>query len=230
MYRWRCIYGKRGIELIFLGTENVLAVECKVDNQDIILVDTPGFSDTNLSDTEVLERIAGWMEDTYEEGLLLSGIIYMHRIIDVRMDGPSLKNLRMMRSLCGTNSLKNVVLATTMWEKIVTAQEGQGREDELKATFWKSMVDGGSRTARLPTNTTADATAIVRMLLNNRPTATRLQEQLHAGMKLPETDAAAEIRQELLQAQEKMKRELDAAKRDMRKAIESSKFPGSQQT
>lgn len=79
-----------------------------------MIVDTPGFSNTRLSDTEILQRIATWINDTYDDGHLLSGIIYLHRIIDNRREGPSLKNLRMMKALCGINSLKNVVLATTM--------------------------------------------------------------------------------------------------------------------
>jgi hypothetical protein len=79
-----------------------------------MLVNTPGFSDTNFSDIEILRRIAAWMKDTYDDGYLLSGIIYLYRIINTYIEGPSLKNLRMMKALYGANTLRNVVLAMTM--------------------------------------------------------------------------------------------------------------------
>jgi len=50
------------MELIALntGTEDVVAVRCIIDDEPVMLVDTPGFSDTNISDTEILARIARW--------------------------------------------------------------------------------------------------------------------------------------------------------------------------
>lgn len=185
-----------------------------------MLVDTPGFSDTNFSDTEILRRIAAWMKDTYDDGFLLSGIIYLHRIIDPRMEGPSLKNLRMMKKLCGVNSLSNVVLATTMWER-VTAEEGSRREAELKQVFWKDMIDGGSTVTRITTETGHDARALVKSLLKNKPISTRLQEELHSGKTLVQTEAGSEIREEIAKLERKLKaeheiemRELQVAQRD----------------
>jgi hypothetical protein len=66
-------------------------VPCRVDNENVMLVDTPGFSDTNLSDIEVLRQITAWMKGTYDDGNLLSGTVYLHRIVDVRMERQSLK-------------------------------------------------------------------------------------------------------------------------------------------
>ena len=36
--------------------------EMAVGRELVRLVDTPGFSDTELSDTEILKRIAGWLQ------------------------------------------------------------------------------------------------------------------------------------------------------------------------
>ncbi|KAH9205376.1 P-loop containing nucleoside triphosphate hydrolase protein [Leptodontidium sp. 2 PMI_412] len=173
-------------------TEDVLAVPCRIDNENVMLVDTPGFSDTNFSDTEILRRIAAWMKDTYDDGFLLSGIIYLHRIIDPRMEGPSLKNLRMMKKLCGANSLSNVVLATT----IITTETGH------------------------------DARALVKSLLKNKPISTRLQEELHSGKTLVQTEAGVEIREEIAKLERKLKaeheiemRELEVAQRDRNREL-----------
>jgi len=195
-------------------------VRCMIGNEDVMLVDTPGFSDTNISDTEILKRIANWMRDMYDDGVLLSGIVYLHRIIDTRMEGPSLKNLRMMKKLCGTNSLRNVVLATTMWER-VTEEEGSRREAELAQLFWKDMIDCGSTIARIATQSVDDATALVRSMLKNKPTSTQLQDELQNGKSLIQTAAGMEIREEIANLERRLKAEHDEALTELRQAQQS---------
>lgn len=146
------------------------------------------------------------MKDNYDEGLLLSGIIYLHRIADIRMEGPSLKNLRMMKKLCGDHSLANVVLATTMWEK-VTKEEGTRREEELKQKFWKDMIYCGSTVRRILTDKGDDALMLVKSMLTNIPTSTRLQEELRDGKTLVQTEAGIEIRDGLERLEQKLKEE-----------------------
>jgi hypothetical protein len=65
------------------------------------------------------------------------GIIYLHRISDVRMQASAKKNLFMFKKLCGDDALKNVILATTMWDRMTEA-DGTARELELTSTpdFW----------------------------------------------------------------------------------------------
>ncbi len=79
--------------------------KCKIGPYNITLVDTPGFDDSERSDTEILTLIADWLQDSFEDRIFLSGIIYLHRISDIRMSGSSIKNLRMFRKLCGTENM-----------------------------------------------------------------------------------------------------------------------------
>lgn len=60
-----------------------------------------------------------------------------------------LHNMKMFRELCGTEPLKNVILATSFWGKVDQATK-EMRERELDTTpeFWRSMIRKGSRTAR----------------------------------------------------------------------------------
>lgn len=102
-------------------------------SRTVYLVDTPGFDDTTRSDTEVLREIAGWLNDSYKNRVLLQGIIYLHRIADVRMQGSAKKNLLMFKKLCGEDALKKVVLATTMWDK-VPQRQAEEREKQLIET------------------------------------------------------------------------------------------------
>ncbi|KFX88791.1 hypothetical protein V490_07401 [Pseudogymnoascus sp. VKM F-3557] len=201
-------------------TEKVLPVPCRIGSKNVILVDTPGFSDTNVSDTEILRRIAEWMKDSYDDGILLSGIIYLHNISDVRMDGPSVTNLRMMRKLCGTSSLKNVVLATTMWEDTNDIL-GSERELELQQTFWKDMISDGSTVARVLTKSSGDAREIVKSLLNNEPLSTRLQEELNSGKSLIQTEAGTEIGVELAKQEYKLRKEYEAERAEWELALQS---------
>ncbi|KAG9584584.1 hypothetical protein KCU97_g10078, partial [Aureobasidium melanogenum] len=79
-------------------TSEIHEVELRLGRETVILVDTPGFSDTNKTDTEVLNQIATWMAETYSEGQLLSGIVYLHPINQNRMDGPSMQNIKLFPS------------------------------------------------------------------------------------------------------------------------------------
>ncbi|KAJ1334959.1 hypothetical protein MN608_01691 [Microdochium nivale] len=65
----------------------------------VYLIDTPGFDDmlpgSTRSDTEELKDIAFFLAQTYGRAIRLAGIIYLHRITDMRISGSALKNLAM---------------------------------------------------------------------------------------------------------------------------------------
>lgn len=72
----------------------------------------------------------------------LAGIIYLHRISDNRMTGSLLTTIETFKALCDMKLMPNVVIATTMWGECKQAK-AEKREEELKATFLKDMVDSG---------------------------------------------------------------------------------------
>jgi hypothetical protein len=178
---------------------------------DIVFVDTPGFDDTNKSDGEILEMLAQWLKTTsvslstdnialiqfffsYERGIKLSGILYLHRISDNRMAGTPLSNLRVFQKLCGANALRNVILTTTMWDE-VQIEEGDRREKELRGKYWKTMIDRGSTVARY-LNTTESAWDIVMPILldlNERSALELQREMVELKKQLPETKAGMEL-------------------------------------
>ena len=63
------------------------------------------------------------------------------------MGTTSRNNLVALRNLCGDESLKNVILVTTMWDELEDESIGSKMEVEL-STFWKDMMRPGSRTCR----------------------------------------------------------------------------------
>ncbi|CAD0097587.1 unnamed protein product [Aureobasidium mustum] len=76
-------------------TDQVYQFDIPFEGRHVTLVDTPGFADTSISDTDVLKMIAGFMASSYQLGILLSGIIYLHAITHTRVKGPSLRNIHM---------------------------------------------------------------------------------------------------------------------------------------
>ncbi|KAJ5102660.1 hypothetical protein N7532_003189 [Penicillium argentinense] len=84
-------------------------------NRCIHLIDTPGFNDTNRSDIETLSVLASYLGASYANGVSIHGIIVLHPITDNRMSGTSMRNVEMIKKMCGWTSYENLVVATTMW-------------------------------------------------------------------------------------------------------------------
>ncbi|KAH7336127.1 P-loop containing nucleoside triphosphate hydrolase protein [Rhexocercosporidium sp. MPI-PUGE-AT-0058] len=81
-------------------TARVDIVPCIMpDGRTIYLIDTPGFDDTNRSDTAILGEIADWLAETYNFDIKFSGIIYLHRITDTRVGGSGMKNIQVRKEL-----------------------------------------------------------------------------------------------------------------------------------
>jgi len=161
---------------------------------DVVFVDTPGFDDTHKSDADILKMVADWLKSTYEKEILLSGLLYFHRISDNRMAGTPLKNLRMFEELCGKNAFHNVILTTTMWDE-VDEQIGRLREEELKSRYWRSMLDRNSTTSRF-LGTRDSALRLIEPLIdaaNKKSSLLLQQEMVDFRNKLPETSAGARL-------------------------------------
>ena len=179
---------------------------------DLVFVDTPGFDDTNKKDVDILKMVADWLKSTYvfvavkllkllrycfcryEKNILLSGLLYFHRISDNRMAGTPLKNLRMFEELCGKNAFQNVILTTTMWDE-VDEETGENRERELKTEYWRSMLERNSTTSRF-LRTRESAFDLIDPLIDaaNRRSSVLLQNELVDMRKtLPATAAGLEL-------------------------------------
>lgn len=134
----------------------------------------------------------------YEDGHKLSGIIFMHRISDFRMTGMSRRNFALFRKLCGDDTLRNVVIVTSMWSE-VTAERGLAREDELATDdmFFKPVLDKGARMMRHD-NSPATAAHILRQLVPLcRRTLLIQRELVDLDKDIAETAAGAALLQDL---------------------------------
>ncbi|MCJ1435760.1 hypothetical protein MMC27_005135 [Xylographa pallens] len=194
-------------------TTTLVDAQLFLDGHTVRLIDTPGFSDTHLSDTEVLKRIASYLEGMYRAGIKLSGIVYLHKLTNDKMVGSARKNLQMYRKLVGRKGLQNVVLASTKAQLVHDRTEADHRHHQLKTIYWKDMIDEGSKVWKYD-GERETALRIVRSIMGNHPRALQIQRELvNEGMDLLETAAGAELNAELLAERRKKDAEVAEVKR-----------------
>ncbi|KDR78020.1 hypothetical protein GALMADRAFT_244991 [Galerina marginata CBS 339.88] len=179
-------------------TTEVSAVRIKGHPQHgsrIVLVDTPGFNDTNKTDLEVLEIISKWLVQlgAGDAGVFLSGILHLRRITDIRLTGRDDRTMAMFTELCGKEAAKIVRFVTTMWDEGESKEISEYREAHLKAKPWSQMLLYGASTARF-LNTPESAWEVIETILSRLPTGPIMlelqQEILKSERPLTETKAA----------------------------------------
>ncbi|KAG8767628.1 hypothetical protein FRC12_006136 [Ceratobasidium sp. 428] len=190
-----------------------------LDGQNVVLFDTPGFDDTTMSDADTLKRIAEFLETMYRKGMKLKGLVYLHRITDVRMMGASARTFRLLRSLCGTESLSNVVIVTNMWSDPPTEDELM-REIQLKNDFFKSAIENGAQMMRRLEPGKQTAHDILRALIPKQAKTLQLPRELvEEGKTLQETEAGKVVEAELRFKLEKQEKELRELKDELTAAL-----------
>ena len=165
----------------------------------LVLVDTPGFSDTHVDDINILDDIGSWLETMYDSRdshgrkgeTKLAGIVYFHDISLTRMLGSTLmKKLDVFQKLCGEDPLKRVVLCTTKWSDIYQA-DGEKRVEALEENYWKEMIGGGSTVHKFEDSPESAWDVIAPIIEKDRygkMDALQIQEQLMEAKKLiPDT-------------------------------------------
>lgn len=114
-----------------------------------VLIDTPGLNGQNGADTEALSLIVDYIR---QERLKVVAVIYLHPITERRLTGSAKLNLRLLQAICGDHFLRNLVLATSMWEGIPAQEINDAiqREAELNESpyFWSNMIKKGAECLR----------------------------------------------------------------------------------
>ena len=111
------------------------------------------------------------------------------------MTGDTLRQLEMIKRICGEHCYSNVMLVMTHWPKSLADQKANGcavKEKDLRTEFWRDFVRGGSIMKRFD-NESISAQAIVRTFAGKQNIVTSLQEQLAQGLKLSQTTAGSFI-------------------------------------
>ncbi|KAJ3455218.1 hypothetical protein MRS44_013818 [Fusarium solani] len=207
---------------LYSGTTDMESFPFDMDGRKIHLIDTPGFDDTYRTDSEVLKEIAFWLRQTYKKNVKLSGIVYLHPITNTRITGSVHKNLRLFERLCGDETLKTVVLATTMWNQ-EDAHKFEKRQEQLKTNqnFWGDMVSRGSAVFRHNNNRQSAVDIVTYILDQNMNTVLQIQREMVDGKKtLDETSAGQMLGQDLDNKRQRIESRLRENERELDQALE----------
>ena len=138
------------------------------------------------------------------------------------MGGASRKNFDMFRKLCGDNTLKNVVITTTMWAQVDPAT-GDMRERRLQTEdkFFKPAIDGGAKMVRHD-NTPESARKIVwDIVQRNSPEVLCIQKELvDEHLNITATSVVRELDRNLADLRERHDREIQELTRRLEAALE----------
>jgi len=116
------------------------------------------------------------------------------------MGGTPQRNLRMFARLCGEKAASKVRLITTMWDMESEVLDGgdrqaaevfEGREKQLRESFWKGMLDNQATMGRF-SNSSATAWSAIQPLLTLEEERMKLyiqQELVDHHLRLNETKA-----------------------------------------
>ncbi|KAJ3842819.1 P-loop containing nucleoside triphosphate hydrolase protein [Lentinula raphanica] len=206
-------------------TKHIQTHKFPFEGHNVTLIDVPGFDDTHESDADILKMIADFLASEYKSGRRLNGLIYLHRISDVRMGGASKRNLVMFEKLCGQDAFPNVAVVTTRWDQEEEAV-GRARLEELKTKphLYKPILDGGGAIFRHE-RTAESAASILSHLVAKSPKTLLIQHEMVEEHKpLSETAAGMELQQEILKQVERHQAEMEELLDELKRNRDTSEL------
>ncbi|PPR03134.1 hypothetical protein CVT24_008487 [Panaeolus cyanescens] len=128
----------------------------------VCLLDSPGFSDTKISEMEIIEQVKRWMENQHG---YVHIILYFCPINGTRIPGSQRRTIEILKSLIGTgdNQEGRFTIATTMWDQVCSKRLQKRAEDNfayIREILFKDMIEGGSGLTAF-TNTQESAVTIL---------------------------------------------------------------------
>ena len=174
-------------------TEVQLSNEFVVGGRKVVLIDTPAVGDEILGAPDVLEIISAFLEtmwvvfvhfivlstqhlDRSRGRSTLGGFIYLHEVSNPWVTGMYARHLMMFRKLCGKSTLENVIIVTTMWDRV--SYDGEARENTLVTDFFKRALDKGAQLVRYRVAAQPTAHDIIRRVTQNLRISPEPNEQI----------------------------------------------------
>ncbi|KAG8214926.1 hypothetical protein J3R82DRAFT_10113 [Butyriboletus roseoflavus] len=185
----------------------------------VVLIDTPGFGDTTLTDSDIWKTIAASFVTSHRTGIHFTGIIYMQRISDVKVSGLSRQYFRIFQELCGEEVYPNVFFVTTNWDAI-TPEPGHSRYQELatKDIFFKPVLEKGRKNDASQQHACESALEIIRNLVDMPPVVLRIQRELGGGVDIMQTSVYKQIRELMSEMVAQRQKKLDTLIEEMAEA------------
>ncbi|KAK3366190.1 P-loop containing nucleoside triphosphate hydrolase protein [Lasiosphaeria ovina] len=180
-------------------TQYPYTVTFRLDGHRVTLIDTPGLDDSARPDVDILESIAKYLADSYGQGRLLDGLVFLHPITIGRVTGSENMRTRVIKAILGEDAFKRVAIATTMWDafRADAAATKRVQHEERQAGIWRAMCERGA-TVFKHYDTRESALGIIRHLSRfAEPAALKLQVELERDNRLHMTTAGREVESQL---------------------------------
>ncbi|PPQ63632.1 hypothetical protein CVT24_004385 [Panaeolus cyanescens] len=123
-------------------------VNARYTYKSICLLDCPGFSDTNISEMEIMDMIKKWLKTHGIDSV--QSILYFCPVTDMRLPGSKLRTIEMLKALVTGSGSKNssgeksneggVTIVTTMWDTVWNLRMKERAEAnfiQLRDSVWK---------------------------------------------------------------------------------------------
>ncbi|KAF9049133.1 P-loop containing nucleoside triphosphate hydrolase protein [Panaeolus papilionaceus] len=149
-------------------TQDVRAYELvntRIQDEPVFLIDTPGFSDTKISEIEIVDMIRAWLKD---RGLkFVDHILFLTPINSTRLAGTKRRTIAMVKEfLEGPEDDHGcLVFVTTMWDTLHNdrvTKRAESNYDQLCNETFKDYVERDAKVARFM-NTRTSALQILDM-------------------------------------------------------------------
>ena len=190
------------------------------------LIDTPGFDDSRISDAEVLTKFARFLSVLYARGHKIHGVIFIHRITDVRLSGSAIRTAQIIRRICGEHFRGFFAFVTSMWDLVLDRDCAMKRETELSRhpQFWGAMWSEDSRVFRIHDSSELPAQKVIRWFLDDRRRSHDSTPMLHlgkeimCGLSVSATEAGQFVGGELTKQRQRHAETVSALERDIVRA------------
>ncbi|KAF9042393.1 hypothetical protein BJ165DRAFT_1349182, partial [Panaeolus papilionaceus] len=126
------------------------------DGFPIYLIDTPGFSDSSISEMEIVGKVKDWivglspvlLAHITNSVTAITAILYLCPITDTRVPGSKRQTIKMLRSLLHQESAVRVTIVTTMWDRLYNTQAVERADahfKQLRDDVWKDLIAQGAQ-------------------------------------------------------------------------------------
>ncbi|KAF9042472.1 hypothetical protein BJ165DRAFT_1547028, partial [Panaeolus papilionaceus] len=112
----------------------------------LYLIDAPGFSDSKISELEIITKVKQWMKDQGCVSIYvgyIDGILYLSPITDTRSPGSKHRTIKMTQLLLNNIAFHHVNIVTTMWDRLSNPQAKKRAETnfaQLQDDIWKVLL------------------------------------------------------------------------------------------
>ncbi len=128
-----------------------------------------------------LKSIAAEVSRINTQGLAIGGVVYFHKITNLRLTGSDRTNIEVFEHICGQPFLHRSVFATTMWDTISSVD--RGKFDVLHTSLgqkYMQLVRLGTKFLKFEADKRDSATAVLQSLgtAGFRPATLQLENEV----------------------------------------------------